>query len=208
VRPIRAASWAASTTCSGVGKKGLPHLEVDGFGVSPGQLHDLAYARDGHGTGDRRGRRGPVSGSGSALARSQWTSSSACLPYSPGRVVDQSVAAGNLACLVPAVLSALRETRDAVSGYLPLSSSREPEDSGEKGRQLRAPGCLWPDDSSKPKAPIQVLPGDVLALQAARPRDAPPVPRRLRREQPRVRPDPHPPQVQPVGVPAHPDGRV
>ncbi len=35
-----------------------------------------------------------------------------------------------------------------------------------------------------------------------------PVPRRLRREQPRVRPDPHPPQVQPVGVPARPDGRV
>ena len=34
-------------------KVGLSHLEVDDPGIFPGQLHDLAYARDGHGTRDR-----------------------------------------------------------------------------------------------------------------------------------------------------------
>jgi hypothetical protein len=54
----------------------LPHLEVDDLGIFPGQLHDLTYARDGHGTRDRRGQRGLVNDS--SLLGSQWPSSFVC----------------------------------------------------------------------------------------------------------------------------------
>jgi hypothetical protein len=54
-------------------KVGLPHLEVDDLGILPGQLHDLAYARDGHGTRDRRGMRNLVTDS--SLLGAQWPSS-------------------------------------------------------------------------------------------------------------------------------------
>lgn len=62
----------------GGGQVGLPHLEVDGVGILPGELRDLAYAPDGHGAGDRRGRRGHLTGSGGDLLRGQWASSSVC----------------------------------------------------------------------------------------------------------------------------------
>src|SRR4028118_1787187 len=84
------------------GEVGLPHLKVDGFGVLPGELHDLAYARDGHGAGDRGGRRGPVAESGSALLGTQWASSFACLPCSLGQVVDKSVAVDDIPPAYPA----------------------------------------------------------------------------------------------------------
>jgi hypothetical protein len=75
------------------------------------------------------------------------------------------------------------------------------------------PGTSYPthlllDGSSKPEAPIQLLPGELLSLQMARPHDALLASRRLRREPPGVRPDSYPPQVQPVGIPAHAHGRV
>src|SRR4028118_1888413 len=81
------------------GGVGLPRLEVAGVGISPGEFHDLADARDGHGACDRGGGRGPVAGSGSGLAGAQWASSFACLPCSLGHVVDKSVAVDDPACV-------------------------------------------------------------------------------------------------------------
>src|SRR5215212_3957374 len=63
------------------------------------------------------------------------------------------------------------------------------------------------DRSPKPERQKQFLPGELLLLKVAPPRDAFFASRRLRREEPWVRLEPHPPQVQPVGVPAHPDRR-
>jgi hypothetical protein len=65
------------------GKVGLPDLEVDDLGILPGQLHDFAYAGDGHGTGDRRGKRVLVTDS--SLLGVQCTSSFRVLLTQPLR---------------------------------------------------------------------------------------------------------------------------
>jgi hypothetical protein len=57
-------------------KVGLPYFKVNGTRISPGKLHDLAYARDGHRVGDRRCGHGIVTGSGSGLLRVQRASPS------------------------------------------------------------------------------------------------------------------------------------
>src|SRR5829696_1938268 len=65
-----------------------------------------------------------------------------------------------------------------------------------------------PDASSKPEGPKELLPGEGILLQVARPRDAFLASGRLGREEPGVGLEPHAPQVQAVGVPAHPDALI
>src|SRR5918997_3483995 len=64
------------------------------------------------------------------------------------------------------------------------------------------------DASAEPASPKDLLPGEGFLLQAARPRDALLTPGRLGREEPGVGLEPHPPQVETVGIPAHPDGPI
>jgi len=66
---------------------GLPHLKVDGVKLPLGELYDLAYARDEHGAGARRGRRGHLTGSGGDLLGGHG------LPplYAPHQVIDWQV---------------------------------------------------------------------------------------------------------------------
>ena len=85
---------------------------------------------------------------------------------------------------------------------------------------LRETGCApagrdhfsvrWKRPAASPKleSPNEFLPGEVLLLQVARPRDALLVSGRVGRKESGVGLEPHPPQVQAVGVPAHPDGLV
>src|SRR5215213_11561534 len=63
-------------------------------------------------------------------------------------------------------------------------------------------------DSAQFEALTHLLPGKALPLQVVSPADALLVSGRLGREPTRVRPDSHPPQVQPIGIPAHPHRRV
>src|SRR5918997_1345368 len=77
-----------------------------------------------------------------------------------------------------------------------------------KERRWRERGSSTVDASAKPGGPKQLLPGKGFLLQVTRPRDAFLVSGCFGREEPGVGLEPHPPQVQTVGVPAYPDGLV